>query len=149
MPLKLEHRLGVQAPAQIIWESLSDLSTWAEWNPLYPKAEGAIRIGEVLTLELALPGQPVQTIQPRVLDWAPEDHIHWRLTMFRGLVNSVRYLEIEVLNDAACIVSNGEIFSGLLSPLVRTQRRAIRQGFTAMGEAIKARAEARYAAQTS
>ena len=149
MPFKLEHRLGVQAPAEIIWDSLADLTTWADWNPLYPKAAGNIRIGEVLTLELALPGQPVQTIQPKVLDWAPQDHIHWRLTMFRGLVTSVRYLEIEIMGDTACVVSNGEIFSGLLSPLVRTQRRAIREGFTAMGEAIKARAEAQFAARAS
>lgn len=147
MPLKLEHRLGVRATPDIIWRSLSDLSSWAEWNPLYTRAEGVIGIGKTLTLDLVLPGQPMQTIQPKVLDWAPEDHIHWRLSMFHGLVRSVRYLEIEVVGDAACIVSNGEIFTGLLSPLVRTQRRVIRQGFAAMGEAIKARAEAEYAGQ--
>jgi hypothetical protein len=147
VPLKLENRLGVQAPAEVIWPIMSDLATWQEWNPLYPKAAGIIRIGEILTLDLALPGQPVQTIQPRVLDWAPLDHIHWQLKLLRGLVTSVRYLEIEIMGDASCIVSNGELFTGPLSFLVRSQRRAIRQGFDAMGEAIKTRAEAAWAAQ--
>jgi hypothetical protein len=41
------------------------------------------------------------------------------------------------------IFSNGEIFKGLLGErLVKPRRRAIRQGFEAMGEALKTRAEA-------
>ena len=149
MPFKIENRLGVQAPAEIIWECLSNLSTWHEWNPLYPSAVGNIRIGEILTLELALPGQPVQTIQPRILDWAPMDHIHWQLKMMRGLITTVRYLEIEIMGDTNCVVSNGEVFSGPLSFLARSQRSAIREGFNAMGEAVKARAEVRWAAHAS
>ena len=50
--LKIEHRIGVQAPPDVIWESLADLSTWADWNPLYPNAAGQIRIGETLDLDL-------------------------------------------------------------------------------------------------
>jgi len=147
MALKIEHRLGVQAPADIIWPIMSDLSSWPDWNPLYPAAKGEIHIGERLTLDVAVPGQPVRTIQPRVLDWAPNDHIHWRLTLMRGLVTSTRYLEIEVMGETNCIVSNGELFDGPLHRLVRGQRRALREGFTAMGEAIKTRAEAAWAEQ--
>jgi hypothetical protein len=142
--LKIEHRIGVMAPADVIWESMADLSTWAEWNPLYPRAHGQVRIGETLELDLAIPGQPKQVIRPKILDWAPNDHIHWELRMLGGLVKSVRYLEIEALEGApGVIVSNGEIFRGLLGPrLVQRQRKAIRRGFEAMGEALKARAEA-------
>ena len=147
MALKIEHRLGVQAPADVIWPILSDLPSWAEWNPLYPAARGEIHIGERLTLDVAVPGQAVRTIQPRILDWAPNDHIHWRLVLMRGLITSTRYLEIEIMGETSCIVSNGELFTGPLSFLVRSQRRAIRQGFDAMGEAIKTRAEAVWAAQ--
>ena len=58
MPVKLEHRLGIRAPAEAIWDVIADVERWAEWNPLYPKAAGVIRIGAPLELELALPGQP-------------------------------------------------------------------------------------------
>ena len=42
MPVKLEHRIGVQAPAEVIWESLFDVPGWEGWNPLYPRAAGVI-----------------------------------------------------------------------------------------------------------
>jgi len=140
--VKIEHRVGVAVPADVIWEVISDLPGWAAWNPLYPEAHGVIGYGEKLRLTLVLPGQPPRIIEPRVVDWTPNEAIHWRLSMLRGLVKSVRYLEIESLGPSNCVFSNGEIFSGLLGPrAVRPMRRAIRQGFEAMGEAVRERCE--------
>ena len=147
-PPKIEHRIGVQAPAEVIWEIMADFDSWSEWNPLYPKAEGVLRIGEILNLTLALPGEAPQIIQPEIVDWVPNDQIHWKLSMLRGLVRSVRFIEIEILGPTNCIISNGEIFQGLLGPSVaQSKRRAIRQGFTQMGEALAARAEATWKAK--
>ena len=42
---RVEDRIGVQAPAEVIWDVIYDLERWAEWNPTYPKASGVIRIG--------------------------------------------------------------------------------------------------------
>ena len=140
--LRIEHRIGVQAPAEVIWEVISDLKSWESWNALYPKASGEIHIGSVLDLTLALPGQPPQQIRPTVLEWVPNEQLHWRLTMLGGLVRTIRYFEIESLAAASCIVSNGEILGGLVGPRVgRRMGRNIHRGFTEMNEALKARAE--------
>ena len=143
MPVKLEHRLGVQAPAEVIWEVLSDLGRWDEWCPLYGAASGTIRIGEVLTMTLKLPGQKPGVIRPVVLDWVPHEQLHWRLSMANGLVRTVRYFEIEKMSEDGAIFSNGEMFGGLLGGFVaRQMRTSIRGGFEAMGEALRDRAEA-------
>jgi len=141
--VRIEDRIGVQAPAEVIWEIVHDLPRWAEWNPTYTEAAGQIRIGETLTLTLALPGQPPQQIQPRVLEWVPNEQLHWRLTMLGGLIKTLRYVEIQALGPANCIVDNGELFSGLMGPsLGRRMRGPVRRGFLAMNEALKERAEA-------
>jgi hypothetical protein len=146
MDVKLEHRIGVRTPPDVIWSVISDIQGWRDWNPLYPRAEGALRIGSQLDLDLALPGQKLQTIRPVILDWVPNDQIHWRLTMFGGLVRTTRYIEIEALTETGCIFSNGELFSGMLGPTAaKRMAKQIRAGFAAMGEAVKARAEAAYA----
>jgi hypothetical protein len=143
MRLKLEHRLGVRAPAETLWVILSDIEAWPTWNPLYPKASGTLRMGAALDLEVALPGQPPRALRPVIVDWVPNEQIHWRLSMLAGLVKSTRYLEIEELAPGSCIFSNGEIFDGLLGPSVAKRLAGpIRAGFRAMGEALKARAEA-------
>ena len=142
MPVKIEHRIGIQAPPEAIWAVISDLRSWSAWNPLYPRAEGSVRIGEELDLDLALPGRRLQTIRPRVLDWIPNEQIHWRLSAIGGLVRTTRFLEIEKLSETGCIFANGEVFAGPLGPLaVRSLRQAIRSGFAAMSQAVKERVE--------
>ncbi len=143
MSLKIEHRLGVRAPAAVIWEILYDVGDWPRWSEIYQQAAGAIGFGAALTLTEALPGEAPRVIRPTILDWAPNEAIHWRLTSLGGLVSSVRYFEIEALSDTGCIVSNGEIHGGLLGPrLAAGRRRALREGFTRLGEALRDRAEA-------
>ncbi len=140
--LRVEHRVGVQAPAEVIWEVISDLGSWHEWNALYPKAAGQIRIGGTLELTLALPGQAPQELRPTVLEWVPNEQLHWKLSLMGGLVRTIRYLEIEALAEASCIVTNGEIFGGFLGPSVgKRMGRSVYRAFSDMDDALKARAE--------
>jgi len=143
MQRAVEHRIGVQAPAEVIWEIVSDFSTWGAWNPLYRKAEGQLRIGTPLTLEQVLPGEPPRVIQPVVQDWVPYEQLHWRSSRMGGFVKTIRYIEIEAMGPANATFSNGELFMGLLvRAIAREERRRLRQAFTAMGEALRDRAEA-------
>ena len=143
MAVQIEHRVGINAPAEVIWEVLADVPGWESWNPIYPKAAGQVRFGERLTLTLALPGQAHRVIEPAILDWTPNEAIHWRMSTTGGLVKSTRYLEIEPLSETGCIFCNGEIYGGLLGPTVAQRlHRSLRRGFTALGEALKERAEA-------
>jgi hypothetical protein len=150
MPLKLEHRIGVQAPGEIVWEILADVAAWPQWSVIYPEAAGVIGFGERLTLTRVLPGQSPEQIQPRVIDWGPVEAIHWRTSVMGGWVNAVRYLEVEVMSEAGCIFSNGELFTGLLSNRIpRARRIALRAGFTALGESLRDRAEALWQERSS
>ncbi|MFI4964510.1 MAG: SRPBCC family protein [Caulobacterales bacterium] len=146
--LRIEHRIGVQAPAAVVWEVIADLKAWGQWNALYPRASGDIRIGSVLDMTLALPGQAAQEIRPTVLEWVPNEQLHWRLTMLGGLVKTTRFFEIEALAQASCIVSNGEILGGLVGPrLGKRMGRTLYRAFVEMNEALKARAEALWQAR--
>jgi hypothetical protein len=146
--IRIEHRIGIQAPAEVIWEVISDLESWEQWNKLYPKASGQIRIGGTLDITLALPGQPPQQIKPTVLEWVPNEQLHWRLTMLGGFVKTTRFFEIESLAEASSIVSNGELFAGMMGPSVaKRMGRSIYRGFMEMNEALKARAEALWQAR--
>ena len=148
MAVKLERRIGIQAPDEIVWEILSDIPGWADWNPIYPQAQGEIRIGNRWTVELALPGEKPRTINPVILDWAPYDHIHLRLDALRGWVRTMRFLEIEKMGDENVIFNNGEIFDGLLGASVAKRlRRPIIDGFEAMNTVLKQRSEALWAAR--
>lgn len=140
--VRVEHRIGVAAPPEAIWQVVADLPRWSAWNPTYSQAAGEIRIGGTLDLTLTLPGAAPREIHPVVLDWVPNEQLHWKLVMMGGLVKTIRYIEIEQLAETSCIVSNGEIFAGLMgATAVRQMGGTIRRGFLAMNEALKEQAE--------
>ena len=147
--VRIEHRIGIQAPAEVIWEIVRDLARWNEWNPTYPKASGEIRIGGPLEVTAALPGQPPIDLKPVVLDWVPNEQLHWKTSSMGGLVKTVRFIEIETLAETGCIVANGEYIGGLMGGSVtRRIGRSAYRGFLAMNEALKIRAEAEWQAQS-
>jgi hypothetical protein len=136
--------LGVKAPASIVWEILADVPAWPRWSVIYTKASGVIGYGERLKLEVSLPGQPPEAIEPEIFEWEPHEVIHWRLKSMLGMIENVHFLEVEALSETGCIFANGEIYGGLMGPQRSAvkQRAVIRQGFTALGEAMRDRAEA-------
>lgn len=143
MQRAVEHRTGVQAPAEILWEVISDFETWSAWNPIHPRIEAALRIGTPVSVDLVVESQPARTIEAVVQDWVPYEQLHWRSTRMRGLITAIRYLEIERMSDVGSTFSNGELFMGPLVRLVsRDERRRLRAAYTRMGEAVKTRAEA-------
>ncbi|MDP8916843.1 MAG: SRPBCC domain-containing protein [Pseudomonadota bacterium] len=131
------------APADLIWDLISDLGGWSVWNPLYTEVQGRLRIGEKLKVTEALPGRPSRTITPTVVDWEPPAQILWRED--GGMMSrTVRYLEIEALSETGCIFSNGAFFHGLLGEQgAKSHRSAIYRGYEALGEAVKRIAEDR------
>lgn len=143
MQRAVEFRTGVQAPAEIIWEVVSDFSTWKDWNPIHPRIEGEMRIGTSLVVDFVpVADGPVTTLAPIVQDWVPYEQLHWRTSKLGGFVTAIRYLEIEQMGDAGSTFSNGELFMGPLVRFVsRDERRRLKAAFTRMGEAVKARAE--------
>ena len=138
---RIEHRLGIPAPARVVWQVLADLERWGEWNPLYPKADGKLRIGGELTLTEVLPGSVPAEIVATVVDWVPEAQILWRLSQSHGFLKRLRYFEIEALTKEGCIFANGEDWYGRPARKIPVaQRRAMREAFAALGEALSLRA---------
>jgi hypothetical protein len=148
MAFKIEHRCGVKASAEVVWEILSDLESWPTWNPLYSQVSGNIGFGSKLKLQVNVPNQKPEIIEPTITSWTPNELLHWKLTVGSGLVRTTRYLELHPLTDTACAFSNGEVFEGLGARFIRRDmRRGLRLRFEEMGEALKTLAEARWQTQ--
>lgn len=143
MGKRIEHRIGVSAPPEAIWSVMADIDNWSAWNPVYTQAAGKVAIGETLRFQLALAGRKPMALTGKVIDWVPNEQLIWRMPLFGGALRVTRYIEIEQLSGAGCILANGEIQEGLAAGVVpQGIRRAIRDGMQAMNEAAKARIEA-------
>jgi hypothetical protein len=138
---KIEKRAGVRATSDRIWELVSDLSRWSEWNSFETEVEGAIAFGGQLSLTEAFPGQPERRVTARVADWRPYVRLVW--TENRGfLFRTLRYIDIEELDKGSCIVSSAHKFAGLRGELFHDKHRiALRDAHQDIVDRLKAAAE--------
>ena len=141
MPYRIQARVGVQAPAFAVWDVISQLDTWKDWNPLFTEAEGRLSIGTLLSLRRKREGKG-ELEEGRVVDWVPNEQILWSRTV-GPFARVLAFLEIEALSETACVLSVGEVYQGMLGErLAEKQRRPLTAGWKELAEAAKARAEA-------
>jgi len=140
--VRIEHRIGVAAPAEVIWEVVSDLDRWADWNPSYARASGRLSIGAALSLDATWPGMKPHHHQGTIIDWVPDTQLLWR-EKAGFMASSLRYIEIDKLSEAGCVLASGEILDGWGVRYLSGRRKASAyRAYEAMDEAIKDRAEA-------
>lgn len=146
--VRIEHRLGVAAPAEVIWEVVSDLERWADWNPSYSKASGRLSIGAAISLDAKWPGMQPHRHEGTIIDWVPDTQLLWR-EKAGFMANSLRYIEIDKLSDHGCVLASGEILDGWgVRYLSGRRKSAAYRAFEAMDEAIKTRAESLWQARS-
>lgn len=104
----------VEQPASTVWAVLIDFESYAQWNPMVERAGGLLATGRALTLKLRRLPFPVQA-QIRRLE--PGRELRWGGGV-PLLLDIEHYFQVIPEGDDAALFVHGEIFSGLLGPLV-------------------------------
>lgn len=143
----LEHRIGIQAPAETVWEIVSNLKAWPSWNPYYSQFDVDLRIGAPAVITLTLPESEPRTVKGNVIDWIPYEQVHIGVKFMGSLWQATRYLEIDAVSKDACILANGDYHFGPLARFMpRALRATARRVFEHTNEMIKQKAEAAFQA---
>ena len=143
MSSELRSETAIQASPQRVWDVLTDFAAYPKWNPFIPRIHGALETGSRLDVQLQPPGGRGMRMHPTVLAAAPSQELRWLGHLgFPGLFDGEHRFRIEPLGTDRVRFVQEERFTGLLAPLVfRLIERGTRQGFEAMNQALKARAE--------
>lgn len=139
--LRVEHRAGIAAPVETVWDLIADLESWPRWHPLTVRAQGGLALGAPIEVVEKL-GEAERAVTFRVHDWTPYEHLH--LIQPRGLfgARSIRYLEVEKVGPANTIVAVGEAFDGYFAKqALRREHRFLKAGFEGAALSLKAEAE--------
>ncbi|MBD3241838.1 MAG: SRPBCC domain-containing protein [Chitinivibrionales bacterium] len=134
----------IAAPPRRVWDILSDLPHYAEWNPYMRDARGELRKGRRLRVKLEpVPGSGTLTVHPRLVRVEPGREIVWRGGfLVPGVFSGVHTFRIEPSTPELTRFVQEEQFSGILVPLLWEKiAHDTEHGFKAMNEALKARAE--------
>jgi hypothetical protein len=135
---------AVNAPAPRVWEALTAVDRYPEWNPQIPRLRGSLRRGERIDLQLALPGRPPMELTATIEDARPDALLTWRGHVLAPWVfEGYRRFEIEPVAPGQVRVTHVEDVHGLLAPLFgMVLGPRVQASHDALNAALKARAEA-------
>jgi hypothetical protein len=141
---KLVTKIEIEAGPAIVWQHLTDFTSYPQWNPFITKIEGQASAGAQLSVRLQPQGQTAMDFTPTLLVVESQRELRWLGHLgVPGIFDGEHYWLIEAHSDSAVTLTQGENFSGVLALLIFAgMEEGTRSGFTAMNAALKARAEA-------
>lgn len=139
----LHTNIEIGASAEVIWNILTDFARYPQWNPFIKSIEGQMQQGAKLRVVIQPPGGKAMTFTPTLLVVHPQREFRWLGRLFiPGLFDGEHSFQIESTGTTTCRFVHEEKFSGLLVPLLwKSLNTTTRQGFQAMNEALKKKAE--------
>lgn len=140
---RIEHPVEIHASAERVWAVLTDFAAYEEWNPFIRAISGVPEEGARLRVRIEPPGGRAMTFRPTVKAAVAGRELRWLGRLWvPGLFDGEHAFRIEPRAEGSSRFVQAETFRGVLVPLFVVTLRKTRQGFVAMNEALKVRAEA-------
>lgn len=138
-------RIQISAPIDFVWDILTDVEKYGEWNPFTPRARTDFKIGSPAHLLVRMGPTKFRITEricafekPHLISWSREFGASWFLF-------AVREQHLEPISDTNCSYHNVDLLSGVFSPIVSLFFGSyMRRGFSDVGVALKLRAETLY-----
>lgn len=140
---ELRTEIEIAAPIGVVWETLTDLAAYPEWNPFIVSADGRAEVGERLANRMQPPGGKAVTFKPTITVVEAPVAFEWfgRLGL-PGIFDGRHSFDLAPTENGGTLVTQSEEFDGILVRFLRksldTQTVA---GFEAMNAALEARVE--------
>ena len=139
---ELQASIEIDAPTERVWDVLSDLSRYEEWNPFMTQAAGELVEGAKLAIRIQPPGGRQMEFRPTVLEVQPRRSVRWLgRFILPGIFDGEHTLAVEPVGDSAARFTQRERFSGVLTAFAGKLFNRTQAGFEAMNEALKRRCE--------
>ena len=138
----VEAEVEVGVAAARVWDVLTDFGSYERWNPFIVEAAGEAVAGGRLNLRMQLSGGRPMSIHPHITEADEPAVLEWLGSLgVRGLFDGRHRFQI-VEHGGSCTVTQSEVFTGILVPLVwRVIGARTTKGFAELNQALKRRAE--------
>ena len=141
MKFVIEKNVEIQAPASVVWETLTDFPRYGEWNPFVLKCETTLQPGTPIRMDVALVG--TQKVDEVIESCTPGTGFAYHMKPYPlGALSSRRSHEIKPLAADRAQYTSYFHLEGWLMPLVRLiMRPKLEAGFAGMTAGLRQRSE--------
>lgn len=140
--LKINHRMTVNAPKETVWNVITDLETYGQWNSFVVACRSTLEEDTPIKMQVKVLPFFAMPQKETIFEHRPGEKLSYGISIPMGALKSYRSHEVKPLvPGAAEYISTFEL-SGWLSPLVgRLLGKQLRRGFQEMSEGVKERAQ--------
>lgn len=145
--------VDIAAPARVVWQVLTDMPRYNEWNPFCVRAESTLEMGAPVMMTLvnyAAPGTLVPNCE-FVCAFEPERLLSWEMKHTEAWPYAARRDQIiEATGPESCRYTSTDAFLGESGIHVfRFAGPWVKRAFDDSARALKTRAEALWQAETN
>jgi len=141
--VELRSEVEIAAPAHVVWEVLTNLGAYREWNPYIVEAEGEVREDAVIVTTISTPGSNEQKVRRRILKLQTNAELRWTATqLVRALAYAAQFFVLPPVENNRVRLRIGENISGIFAPRTPSELSRLSHGLNLLNQAIKRRAEA-------
>lgn len=143
MATKINTEIKINCSPERVWKMLTEFEKYPEWNPFIISLTGIPKVGNNICATIISPNNKEMTFKPKVLKFKNEKELRWKgKLLFKGLFDGEHYFKLIANDDNSTTFVHGEIFTGLLVPLLKKQLSSdTMQGFIDMNKALKEKCE--------
>lgn len=137
--------IEIDAPASVIWKELTNGDAYPDWNPLVQRLSGDLVVGSFLNTTIQLGDNAPMDFTPEVLVVDENTEFRWvGQAGVPGIFDGEHFFILDETDEGITVFHHGENFTGLLAyPLFLFIGEDTKDGFQAMNQALKARAESK------
>jgi hypothetical protein len=146
MTAELRTFVDIDASPERVWQVLTDLPAYAEWNPFITEADGAFVVGDRVSVSVPPVNALVQAkLRPTVLEVVPFRRLRLWSRLTRPAIPGLFHVELTMTladHEGGVRLWQQDRFGGVLAPLLipALNRRRL-AAFNAMNAALKRRVE--------
>lgn len=135
--------ITIDAPAEEIWNILSDLNQYATWNPFIIYVKGSFKEGQKLSVIQKPPGEKPRLFKRRISKIKKPHEFHWQgKLLIPGLFDAEHIFEIKPIDKEHSRFIHKIHYSGFLTSLLWNRIEwSLKAGFNKMNQALKELAE--------
>lgn len=139
---ELHSEIDIDATPEVVWQVLTDLDAYREWNPFITSSDGNAGVGERLVNRMEPPGGMAITLKPHVTVVEDQKAFEWLGKVgFWGLFDGRHRFDLEATPTGTRFVQSEDLDGVLVRLLRHSVDTSTKAGFEAMNLALKARAE--------
>jgi hypothetical protein len=131
--------VSIRARPEHVWEILTNLSRWPQWNTTVSRVTGEAAPGQRVTVSLS--GASGRAFPVRVVEFTAPKRMIWSGGMPLGLFKGTRVFDLSAREESFTEFQMSENYTGLLVALIGKSIPDLQPAFDEFAQCLKREAE--------